>query len=276
MDEILQRLRAEVDALYIYKENTYCEASKKNSDMKSLISTVLHQFSALPLNAPGTPVQTKAEAYFLKGRALDAPEEYNEEAEESLSRALRLDPGNANAWAALGHCQWKKGDLESARESFNTSVRQCPTSFALRSLSQLVRLGTLADPKAAHEMSISHAKAAVALSMTDPQNWASLAIAHHQHSTQITQKEEDLKLAQRAFTRAVKAEAEALICGSAGEGKPMQTEGGITVPRSVRDPYLHFNRGQVLSYLEEYDSAVASYRLAGSIDPSLKTGVRSL
>lgn len=292
----MDALRASVVSLYTYKENNFADPTGKVAKVSSLIAAVL----TLVDQVNPTTAGEKGEVQFLRGRALDAALEYSEEAEECLSRAVRLDPGSADAWAALGHCQWKKGDLESARECYNTSVQQCPTSFALRSLSQLVRSGPLANPRGAYGESIDHAKAAVALDMGDADNWACLGISHLMHYTNIDPNEEDLRNAQRAFNLAVKAETEALgrgEGGGAGAGaaaaqggaaaaaaggdaavadpkKRRRTgTGGITIPRLTRDPYLHFNRGQVLSYLEEYNGALASFAIA-SCDPTLDTKVR--
>ena len=42
-----------------------------------------------------------------RGRAFDVFPEYHREAEEALSRAVKLSPDFADAWAALGHVFWK-------------------------------------------------------------------------------------------------------------------------------------------------------------------------
>ena len=38
---------------------------------------------------------------------------------------------------------------------------------------------------------------------------------------------------------------------------------------SSKNPDLHFNRGNVYKYLEDYDEAAASFRAALALDPSL-------
>ena len=49
---------------------------------------------------------------------------YSKEAEELLSKAVKLDPANIDAWNALGQCFWKKGDLTGARNCFDGALGQ--------------------------------------------------------------------------------------------------------------------------------------------------------
>jgi tetratricopeptide (TPR) repeat protein len=239
------------------------------------------------------PAAGKATVAYLQGRALDAAtSEYSSAAEDALSRAVRLNPASAEAWAALGHCQWKKNDLASAVESFSCSLKRRPTALALRSLSQLARLalsssGASAEPAdraAAQLESIERAKAAVALSMTDAASWATLGLAHMFRAMDGTRDTEDLRKAKAAFSKAAQVEqaagaagsAEGGAAGAAGAASSSAGAGAGAASSSAaaassrRNPDLHYNRGVVLSALEEYEEASACFMLAAEIDPSMK------
>jgi len=54
----------------------------------------------------------KANLLFLRGKCLDFLPEYTKQAEENLSKSIKLMPTKAEAWDALGHVYWKKRDIE--------------------------------------------------------------------------------------------------------------------------------------------------------------------
>ena len=58
----------------------------------------------------------------LRGRALNVLPQYSKEAEDCLSKAVKLDPRLAEAWSYLGECYWKNNDVESARNCFVGSL----------------------------------------------------------------------------------------------------------------------------------------------------------
>lgn len=43
---------------------------------------------------------------------------YDPLAQDSLSRAVKLDPKLVEAWNCLGECYWKCGQVEAARNCF--------------------------------------------------------------------------------------------------------------------------------------------------------------
>ena len=94
------------------------------------------------LHAGGSNGERATLAY-IRGRALDVFEHYCAEAEDLLARSVRapwwcngcnatlvyhppnqvkLDPQNVDAWNSLGHCFWKKGDLDMAQTCFTTAL----------------------------------------------------------------------------------------------------------------------------------------------------------
>ncbi len=56
----------------------------------------------------------KAHLLYLRGRIMDFIPEYSKQAEEHLSKAIKLMPTKVEAWDALGHVYWKKNDLTAS------------------------------------------------------------------------------------------------------------------------------------------------------------------
>lgn len=59
---------------------------------------------------------------YLKGRALNVMPQHSKEAEEVLSRAVKLDPKLVEAWNELGECYWKKDNFEEAKNCFSGAL----------------------------------------------------------------------------------------------------------------------------------------------------------
>jgi len=82
----------------------------------------------------------KAELLYLRGRALDFLPEYTKQAEDLLSKSLKLIPTKREAWDALGHVYWKKCDLPASKNCFESSLEQEPNNAEiLRNLSMVLR-----------------------------------------------------------------------------------------------------------------------------------------
>lgn len=103
----------------------------------------LEQATAILDTKPIDMVQNKkekAELLYLKGRALDFLPEYTKQAEDLLSKSLKLLPTKREAWDALGHVYWKKNDLPAAKNCFESSLEQDPNNAEiLRNLSMVLR-----------------------------------------------------------------------------------------------------------------------------------------
>ncbi|GBG73880.1 hypothetical protein CBR_g17592 [Chara braunii] len=90
---------------------------------------------------------------YLRGKALNVTPDYCKEAEDNLSKAVKLDPALSDAWVCLGNCFWKKNDLASARNCTPEEV-------------ELVK------------SSVQHAKDAVSLDVKDGNSWYTLGNAY--------------------------------------------------------------------------------------------------
>ena len=112
----------------------------------------------------GGGADARARAAYARGRALDAAAAYSAEAEADLSRAVKLAPDFVDAWCALGHCFWKKNDLNAARDCYEGARDRQPTPDALRALSVLCRSVPPKSPDDdVHGQSVAHARHAAKL-----------------------------------------------------------------------------------------------------------------
>ena len=73
----------------------------------------------------------KAHRTYLKGRALNVVPDHSPEAEQLLSKAVKLEPNLVDAWIELGECYWKRGDVETAKTCFEGALSHVSSdSFA--------------------------------------------------------------------------------------------------------------------------------------------------
>lgn len=84
----------------------------------------------------------KAIPLYVRGRVLNAiaADAYDAEAEQCLSKAVKLEPSLVSAWNDLGMCFWKKQDYSSAYNCFQAGVNVKPNVTSFRHLSMLVRV----------------------------------------------------------------------------------------------------------------------------------------
>lgn len=101
---------------------------------------------------PDLSKKDKAHLYYLRGKTLDFLPEYTKQAEEHLSKSIKLMPTKKEAWDALGHVYWKKNDLQASRKCFEGSLEQDEENRdTLRSLSQVCRQISETDEKKRRE-----------------------------------------------------------------------------------------------------------------------------
>jgi len=117
---------------------------------------------------------------FLRGKILDVFPDYHKEAEDHLSKAVKLNPSLVDAWLCLGNCIWKKGDLSAAKNCFSLALSKgsnkkilCQISMLERSMAQ----GSV-DQALLVEESIKHAKEAIMLDIRDGNSWYNMGNAY--------------------------------------------------------------------------------------------------
>lgn len=221
------------------------EKAEKQARLRGMIDTTVAAVKALEASTPAE----RAALAFYHGKALDAAEGYQKEAEDQLSVAVKLDPSRIDAWNALGNCLWKKGDLKGAMSCFTGASKQKKNAVSLRQQSMLMRqLGETPTEKLNNiKESVNIATQAVSVDVSDAESWYILGNAFMAKFFSCDHLPEDLTSAMKAYKRADK------------DG-------------NNRNPDLHFNRANVLMFQEEYDAAVEGFKKAASIDPSLPAG----
>jgi tetratricopeptide (TPR) repeat protein len=60
----------------------------------------------------------RAKYYYLKGKTLNVTDKFMPQAEELLSKAVKLEPKLIEAWNELGECYWKNNDIQQAKNCF--------------------------------------------------------------------------------------------------------------------------------------------------------------
>lgn len=70
---------------------------------------------------------SRAKYYYLKGKALNVTERFTQQAEELLTKAVKLEPNLVEAWNELGECYWKNDDIQQAKNCFVGALRHVKT-----------------------------------------------------------------------------------------------------------------------------------------------------
>lgn len=99
-----------------YFENHSIErAIEKNVDVEKEMKDTLTKFD----ECKGYEIDgARAKYYYLKGRALNVVDGFVPQAEELLSKAVKLEPKLIEAWNELGECYWKNDDIKQAKNCF--------------------------------------------------------------------------------------------------------------------------------------------------------------
>jgi len=107
-------------ALYLFRDRYFethsiDEAIKKNTDVEKEMKDTLSKFD----ECKGYEIDgSRAKYYYLKGRALNVVDRFIPQAEELLSKAVKLEPKLIEAWNELGECYWKNDDIKQAKNCF--------------------------------------------------------------------------------------------------------------------------------------------------------------
>ena len=248
MEELFGEARKAADDLYQLRD-TYFPANpaEKISELQRKSDLALSLLDSLPLEQRRLPIQRRTYE-FLRGKILDVFPDYRKEAEDHLSKAVKLNPSLADAWLCLGNCIWKKGDLASAKNCFTLALGKGSNKEILCQLSMLERRMAPGSENQAEivEESIQHAKEAITLDVKDGNSWYNLGNACLT-SFFVTGAWDHSKLLQslKAYQNAEKDE------------------------RVKSNPDLYFNCATVNKYLENYERALSGFEAAALKDPGL-------
>ncbi|KAK4608601.1 hypothetical protein RGQ29_002135 [Quercus rubra] len=237
-----------VEDLY-HIQDTYFPTNPddKISKLQKESDLALNLLDSVPQEQRKSPLQ-RATYEYLRGKILDVFPDYRKEAEDHLSKAVKLNPSLADAWLCLGNCIWKKGDLSSAKNCFTLALSKGPNKKILCQLSMLERRmaqGTENEAELVEE-SIQHAKEAITLDVKDGNSWYNLGNACLT-SFFVTGAWDHSKLQQssKAYQNAEKDD------------------------RMKSNPDLYFNCATVNKYLENYERALSGFEAAALKDPGL-------
>ncbi|KAA0034605.1 tetratricopeptide repeat protein 5-like isoform X3 [Cucumis melo var. makuwa] len=249
-EDTFDKATAAVEELYLIRDTFFpVNPDDKTSKLRELSDLALKILDSIPPEQRKSPLQ-RAMYEYLRGKMLDVFPEYRKEAEDHLSKAVKLNPSLADAWLCLGNCIWKKGDLSSAKNCFTLALNKRPEKKLLCQLSMLER--KMAQGKCTEneaklvEESIQHAKEAVTLDVKDGNSWYNLGNACLT-SFFVTGAWDHSKLLQslKAYQNAEKDE------------------------KMLSNPDLYFNCATVNKYLENYYRALSGFEAAALKDPSL-------
>ncbi|KAJ4460054.1 putative Tetratricopeptide repeat protein 5 [Paratrimastix pyriformis] len=205
----------------------------------------------------------RGQQLLTEAAALAQGDNYVPEVEALLQKAVKSVPDLPDAWTALGHCLWKKGEIPAAKSCFETAIQKCVEGHtgnkkeALRALSVTLRHFEKDSPNApAHiSESIDKAKEAVMLDVSDCHSWYWLGAAYLARFFSGTPQAEDLRNALKAYK-------------SAERNATAPVPGATPSPTSSSLLDLYINRGTVYRFLMNFDLALADYQHALRIEPN--------
>ncbi|KAH7571030.1 hypothetical protein JRO89_XS05G0242300 [Xanthoceras sorbifolium] len=279
------RAKRAVDDLYHIKETFFPRTpDEKIAKLQNESDLALKLLDFITPDRRKTPIQ-RATYEYLKGKILDVVPDYRKEAEDHLSKAVKLNPSLADAWLCLGICIWKKGDLPAAKNCFNLALSKGPNKKILCQLSMLERsmaqgkkflilplsrkiVSCSQDQSAENraeivEESIQHAKEAITLDVKDGNSWYNLGNAcltsfFVTGAWDHSKLQQSLKAYQNAFSLVFVYWD--LIVDNLYQEKD---------ERMKSNPDLYFNCATVNKYLENYERALSGFEAAALKDPSL-------
>merc|ERR1711963_784952 len=121
---------------------------------------------------------------YLKGRLLNVTGEFSGEAEECLSKSVKLNPNLVDAWNELGESYMRKLDWTTARTCFEGALQHDNNKVSLRNLSMTLRQvpsNSSYEKMSNIEQGLLRGKDAVSMDTTDGHSWSLLGNAYLSH-----------------------------------------------------------------------------------------------
>ncbi|XP_060214692.1 uncharacterized protein LOC132641650 isoform X2 [Lycium barbarum] len=234
--------------LYSFRDNYFpISPEERVSKLQSQSDLALQILDTIPIEKRKLPLQ-RATYEYLRGKILDVVPVYKKEAEDHLSKAVKLNPSFVDAWLCLGNCIWKKGDLNAAKNCFTFALSKGPNKNILCQLSMLERklAQDAENPEEIVDESIKHAREAITLDVKDGYSWYNLGNGFLT-SFFVTGAWDHSKLLQslKAYQNAERDE------------------------KMKSNPDLYYNCATVNKYLENYERALTGFEAAALMDPGL-------
>lgn len=185
-----------------YVKNPSASEKQRTEDVEEKLKKVLRELDA----HRGVLEKTdRATFQMLKGKALNVREDYDPEAHEALSKAVKFNPKLAEAWNELGECYWKKGQITKARNCFEGILKVRKDKVSLRNLSMVLRQVGETEEERLHNIleSVTKAKEALQLDIADGKSWSILGNAYLTVHFSGAQNVKSLQQALAAYSRAI-------------------------------------------------------------------------
>lgn len=120
-----------VKSLYIFRDHYFENHSienalNRNKDVENEMKNTLAKFD----ECKGYEIDgARAEYYYLKGKTFNVLDKFTPQAEELLSKAVKLEPKLIEAWNELGECYWKNDDIQQAKNCFTGALPHVSSFF---------------------------------------------------------------------------------------------------------------------------------------------------
>ncbi|XP_044003757.1 tetratricopeptide repeat protein 5-like isoform X2 [Aphidius gifuensis] len=242
-------LTEQVRLLYDYRDHYFdnypiSNAINKSSDLEKEMKKTISKFD----ECKGYEIEgQRANYYYLKGRALNVVDRFVPQAEELLSKAVKLEPKLIDAWNELGECYWKNDDIEQAKNCFVGALPHGRNKTSLRNLSMVLRQELVNTHKQKIDnvmQGVEYAKEAVSMDTTDGTSWTILGNAYLSSFFTVARNPATLKLCMCAYAQAEKDVV------------------------AKNKPDLYFSKATVFKYQEEYQLALEALDRAMLLDPT--------
>ncbi|KZS18240.1 Tetratricopeptide repeat protein 5 [Daphnia magna] len=250
-------LHATVEKLYYLRDHYYDSTSSQSSQnekwdlVKKEMIMVVEKIKSLGLAdvADVTSTIHPSIPQYLLGRAHNVMPEYDCEAQNYLSSAVKLNPSYVEAWNELGECFWKGGDTASAKNCFTCALEKCRNKVSLRNLSIVLRQLKVADTEERKKLlfeGLSLAKEAVQLDPSDGKSWLILGNAYFSVAFYSTHSDGYIHKALAAYAQSEKYEMN---------------------KRNFNTADLCFNKAMALFHDEKYQEALENLERSQKFEP---------
>ncbi|RYQ93674.1 hypothetical protein Ahy_B09g099924 isoform D [Arachis hypogaea] len=123
-EEPLSKAARAAEDLYHLRDTYFpLDPNDRTSKLHHHSDLALSLLDSIPPEQRKSSLQ-RATFEYLRGKILDVFPDYRKEAEDHLSKAVKLNPSLADAWLCLGNCIWKKGDLSAAKNCLSLALNK--------------------------------------------------------------------------------------------------------------------------------------------------------
>ena len=207
---------------------------------------------------------------------MNSGDEYSQQAFESLSKAIKLNPHLIEAWLELTNCYQKKADIDGAIACLENALRYCdpekPNKVILRKLSTCIRqqdCGSQETKLAALLRSLELSKQALKSDLHDEHNYYNLAKAYMcLFFVSECVDHQLINLSRAAYMKALTLSSSNIQ----ENGISKRKQDSEDLDECELKPFIEqsdflFNYSTVLVYVQEFQKALEYLRIAIALDP---------